>query len=81
MAKEVQSPLIPLMALRGKTQQDIADFLGVTRHTVGNWMTGRTEARLSLSQWYALAEFLGTTIDKLPRSFAPQPIHKTSSEM
>jgi len=50
MSKE-QSPLIPLMALRGVTQQQIADTLGVRRETVSNWMTGKTVARLSLEEW------------------------------
>jgi DNA-binding XRE family transcriptional regulator len=74
MAKEFQSPLVPLMAIRGKTQQDVADFLGVRRETVWSWTTGKTEAKLTLSQWFALAEFLGTTIDRMPRSFAPQSV-------
>jgi transcriptional regulator with XRE-family HTH domain len=75
MVKNVHSPLYPLMAIRGVTQQDIADLLNVTRNTVGNWMSGKTPCRLTLDEWQRLADFLGTTIDKLPRSFAPQPIH------
>jgi DNA-binding XRE family transcriptional regulator len=79
MVKKVQSPLIPLMSIRGLTQQDVADFLGVSRNTVSNWMTGKIPCRLTLKEWYELAEFLGTTLDKMPTSFGPQPIHKTST--
>lgn len=77
MVKHSQSPLIPLMALRGISQKDIALYLGVTPHTVTNWVKGKTEPHLTLEQWHRLAELLGTTIDKLPRSFAPQPIHSS----
>lgn len=66
------------MYLRGVTQQDLADELGVRRETVSNWVTGKTVARLSLEEWDKLAKKLGTTIDKLPRSFAPVPIHNTT---
>ena len=70
-----QSPLIPLMAIRGVTQQQIADALDIRRETVSRWMTGKTPARLTLDEWDKLAKLLGTSVDKLPRSFAPEPIH------
>jgi transcriptional regulator with XRE-family HTH domain len=69
------SPLAPLMAIRGRTQQEIADLLDVRRETVSNWMTGKTTPKLSLEDWDRLAEFLGTSLDKVPRSFAPEPTH------
>ncbi len=74
MTKDIQSPYIPLMAIRGVTQTEIAKTLGVTRNTVSNWFTGKTPARLTLDEWRTLAKLLGTTIDKLPSSFSPQPI-------
>jgi DNA-binding Xre family transcriptional regulator len=77
MVKHKQSPLIPLMALRGYKQKDIAEHLGITEQTVSNWMTGRTEAKLSLSEWKKLATFLGCALEDLPESFAPQVIHQT----
>ena len=80
MNDKLVSPLTPLMAMRGITQKEIAQTLGVTRHTVSNWTTGKTPARLTLEEWDKLAQLLGTSIDKLPRSFAPQPIEKTSLE-
>ncbi len=78
MGKQI-SPLVPLMAIRGITQKEIAQYLGVTPHTVSNWVTGKTEPHLTLDQWHRLAELLNTTIDKLPRSFAPEPIHADES--
>jgi transcriptional regulator with XRE-family HTH domain len=66
------------MAIRGITQQQIADELGIRRETVSHWMTGKTTPKLSLEEWDRLAELLGTTIDHLPRTFAPQPIHNTA---
>jgi transcriptional regulator with XRE-family HTH domain len=77
MAKKQQSPLVPFMSIRGLTQKEIAEYLGVTPHTVTNWVKGKTEPHLTLDQWYRFAEILGTTIDKLPRSFAPQLIDKS----
>jgi transcriptional regulator with XRE-family HTH domain len=74
MIQKLVSPLVSLMAMRGVTQKEIAELLGVTRHTVSNWTTGKTPARLTLDEWDKLAALLGTTIDKLPRTFAPQPI-------
>jgi DNA-binding XRE family transcriptional regulator len=81
MARTEQSPLVPLMVIRGITQKDIAEELGVTPHTVTNWVKGRSEPHLTLNQWHKLADLLGTTIDKLPRSFAPQSIHNSVDEL
>ncbi|NMF57096.1 helix-turn-helix domain-containing protein [Pseudanabaena yagii] len=77
MTKDIQSPYIPLMAIRGVTQTEIAKTLGVTKNTVSNWFTGKTPARLTLDEWRTLATLLGTTIDKLPNTFAPQPIDQS----
>jgi transcriptional regulator with XRE-family HTH domain len=77
MDEKSVSPLAVIMTMRGKTQQQIADLLDVRRETVSNWMTGKTIPKLSLEEWDKLAKFLGTTMDKLPKSFAPQPIHNS----
>jgi hypothetical protein len=71
---KMQSPLIPFMAIRGVTQQEIADALEIRRETVSRWMTGKTPARLTLEEWDKLAKLLGTSVDSLPRDFAPKPI-------
>lgn len=80
MAKQEQSPLTILIVMRGISQKEIAAQLGVTQHTVTNWVKGKTEPHLTLNQWFKFAEILGTSIDKLPRSFAPQPIEKSGFE-
>ena len=74
MAKTEQSPLAPLMAIRGVTQKEIAEHLGVSAHTVTNWVKGKTPSRLTMGEWRLLANLLGITIDELPDSFASQPI-------
>jgi transcriptional regulator with XRE-family HTH domain len=71
---KMQSPLIPYMATRGVTQQEIANLLNVNRVTVSRWMTGKTPVRLTLEEWDKLAALLGTSVDSLPRNFAPEPI-------
>jgi len=76
MYEKSVSPLAGLMTMRGKTQQQIADLLDVRRETVSNWMTGKTPTRLTLEEWDRLAKFLDTSLEHLPRSFAPQPIHR-----
>lgn len=67
-----KSALMRLMGAKGLTQNDVAQCLGVTSRTVAHWTSGKTTPRLSLKEWDKLAKFLGTTIDKLPRNFAPK---------
>lgn len=78
MVKTSQSPLVPLMAIRGVTQQEIADALGVRRETVSDWMRGVRSAKLSLGDWRKLADLLGVPIERMPDDLGPQPIHDTS---
>lgn len=66
-----KSPLMRLMGKRGLTLEDVASCLDVSSRTVSYWTAGKTTPRLSLKEWDKLAKFLGTTIDKLPRNFAP----------
>jgi DNA-binding XRE family transcriptional regulator len=68
------SPYAELMARNGVTQAQIADFLGYSRQSVNSWFTGKVDPKLTLREWRRLASFLGTTVDHLPDSFAPQPI-------
>jgi DNA-binding XRE family transcriptional regulator len=67
-----------LRTLRRVTQQELAEALGVTRHTVTNWETGRSVPTLTIAQTRKLCEVLGVTFDQLPDNFGPQPIHDTS---
>ena len=60
-----------LMGKRGLTLEDVASCLDVSSRTVSYWTAGKTTPRLRLKEWDKLAKFLGTTIDKLPRNFAP----------
>lgn len=81
MQEKKVSPLAVLMLMRGKTQQEVADFLGVRRETVSNWMRGKSEPKLSLDEWFRLAKFLDTPIDKLPRTFSPKRIEENDELM
>jgi len=78
MTEKERSPLVELMFLRGITQQQFADQLGVDRKTVSNWVTGKTVARLTLGEWRKISEILGVPLEKLPNDFRPQPIHDTT---
>jgi transcriptional regulator with XRE-family HTH domain len=66
------------MLRAGVTQRDIAKTLGYSEKSVSQWFTGKVIPRLSLEEWDTIATLLGTTIDKLPRKFAPEPIHRTN---
>jgi putative transcriptional regulator len=79
MTEELESPLMRLRTLRRVSQQHLAEALGVTRQTISNWENGREEPRLKLWQTKALCKVLEISIEDLPDSFAPQPIHNTSS--
>jgi transcriptional regulator with XRE-family HTH domain len=78
MVKQEQSPYAELMFRAGVTQKDIAECLGYSQNAVNAWFRGKVVPRLSLEEWHKIAELHGTTIEKLPLSFAPQPIHDTS---
>lgn len=70
------SPLAVLRRLRGNiSQAEIADALGVERNTVTRWETGTSKPKLEPWQTKKLCKLLGISIDDLPDSFAPQPIH------
>jgi transcriptional regulator with XRE-family HTH domain len=72
MSRYVLSPYAELMAIRGITQREIAERLGYSPQAVNAWFAGKVEPKLSLKQWHDLAALFGTTIDKLPLSFAPR---------
>jgi putative transcriptional regulator len=76
--EELESPLMRKRIERRVSQQTLADALGVSRQTVSSWENGHSEPNLTLKQVKKLCELLGYTLDDLPDSFGPQPIHHTS---
>lgn len=79
MNKQEQSPYAELMFRANITQKDIAEALGYSQNAVSAWFTGKVVPRLSLDEWAIVASLFNTTIDHLPRSFAPQPLHDTTA--
>lgn len=69
------------MAIRGITQQEIAEALGVRRETVSDWMRGIRPARLTLGDWRKLAELLDVPLERMPDDLGPQPVHDTSTHI
>jgi putative transcriptional regulator len=67
-----------LRTLRGVTQQELADALGVARNTVTRWERGTSTPVLTIAQTRKLCEVLGVTFEQLPDNFGPQPIHPSS---
>lgn len=75
------SPLAMLRRIRGNiTQNEVADALGVDRNTVSRWELGTSQPKLAPWQVKKLCKLLQITIDELPDSFAPQPIHSSVKE-
>lgn len=73
------SPLAMLRKIRGNvTQEELGEVIGVTGNTVARWERGEREAKLTPSQTKKLCKFLGITLDELPETFSPQPIHQHS---
>ncbi len=48
---------------KGITQQELADYLHVSKGTIGMWETGRREPDISILS--ALADFYGVSVDYL----------------
>jgi putative transcriptional regulator len=78
MVKHI-SPYAELMARNGVTQAQIAEELGYSRQSVNSWFTGKVVPKLSLKEWRKLANLFDTSMDNLPESFAPEPIHDKST--
>lgn len=71
MCPKKVSPYKKLILNSGRTQNDIAHYLGITGHTLTRWMKGGNEASLSLEKWRILAKLLGVSLDDLPDKFGP----------
>ena len=77
MDKQV-SPLAMLRKIRGDiTQEELGQALGVSANTVSRWERGDVKPKLELWQVKKLCKVLAISIDELPESFAPQPIHNS----
>lgn len=72
MSDRFQSPLMKFRILRGITQQQLADILGIERKTVSNWETGRSVPTFTVPQIKQLLKALNITIEQLPDNFGPQ---------
>ena len=72
MSRSFESPIVKFRNLRGITQKALADTLGVSEQTVSNWEVGRTEPKLSPSQYKTLLRVLQITPEQLPDNFGPQ---------
>lgn len=72
MSRSLESPIVKFRNLRGITQKALADILGVSEQTVSNWEVGRTEPKLSPSQYKTLLRVLQITPEQLPDNFGPQ---------
>jgi transcriptional regulator with XRE-family HTH domain len=76
--EELESPLKHLRLLKNKTQQDLADALGVSRTTIMKWETGRAVPNLTIAQIKKMVEILEVPLEQIPDDFGPQPIHPSS---
>lgn len=72
MSERFQSPLMRFRILRGITQQQLADLLGIDRKTVSNWETGKSIPTFTVPQIKQLLAALNIPIDQLPDNFGPQ---------
>ena len=61
--KEIGSRIKSLREANGETQQDLADFLGVTQPGIEHYESGRNVPRDEMKR--AIAEHYGTTVQKL----------------
>lgn len=76
--EELESPLMRRRLEKRVSQQALAEALGVSRKTVSSWENGHSEPNLTLKQVKILCKLLDYTIETLPDTFGPQPIHNTS---
>ena len=56
----------------GLSQQGLADALGVTRQTVGNWEGKRSQSQLSLEQAAKMATLFEVSLDLVAKAAADE---------
>ena len=70
---ESDSPMDALRIERTTlTQQEFAIRCGIPTTTYYRWITGRTEARLSILQIKRMCRLLDMKLEELPDNFGPQ---------
>lgn len=68
MSKQI-TDFMKLLKLIELDQKDFAEAIGVTPHTVTNWVRGKTKPKLTLGEWRKVAQILGVPLEKLPDDF------------
>lgn len=71
MAKRPLSALKKLRVLQNLTQRELADALGVSEDTIGNWERGRAIPTMTVPQFKTLLRVLKVTVEELPDDFGP----------
>ena len=73
LKEESDSPLDSLRIARTTlTQQEFAIHCGIPTTTYYRWITGRTEAKMSILQIKKMCRLLGMKLEELPDNFGPQ---------
>lgn len=76
MNDELDSELAMLRRYRNISQSELGKVLGVSKTTIHKWEKGLAMPRLSPRQTKDLCKALGISLEELPDSFAPQPVHQ-----
>lgn len=54
------------------TQHEFAMYCGIPPATYYRWITGKTEAKLTIPQMKKLCRLLNTSLENLPDDFGPE---------
>lgn len=73
LKQESDSPMDALRIQRTSlTQHEFAMHCGIPPATYYRWITGKTEAKLSIPQTKKMCRLLGMKLEELPDNFGPQ---------
>ncbi|MBO1058461.1 MAG: helix-turn-helix transcriptional regulator [Dolichospermum sp. JUN01] len=73
LKQESDSPLDTLRIEKtGLTQDEFAHRCGIPRATYYRWITGRTEAKLTIPQIKKLCRLLNMNLEDLPDNLGPE---------